>query len=234
MTGLKSELDKVSTEELAYYAVGENERDAAVAVVRKFSKHRAASQLLRDYYLSLPEAREEMAADIRVVAQKQGNFLFALQTTAHCYFYLCSAGEALYLGEIDKGIDDSAVLSFFGYGSAGEFAAGMPEDYDDLPALAAGEDGAIAPTCVACGVGIGETHVLGCPIEQCPWCEAQLNRCHCRFEQLGVDVIEDEALLDRFEELLEERGRIAFVPGQNPAYPTAGSDPASGDTAGDQ
>jgi len=234
MTGLKSELDKVTTEELAHYAVGENERDAAVAVVRKFSKHQAASQLLRHYYLSLPEAREEMAADIRVVAQKQGNFLFALQTTAHRYFYLCSSAQALYLGEIEKGIDDSAILGYFGYGSVGEFDARMPEDYDDLPTLAASEDGTIAPTCVACGVGIGETHILGCPIEQCPWCEAQLNRCPCRFEKLGVDRIEDETLLDRFEELLEERGRIAFDPGQNPSYPIAGSDPAPGDTMDDQ
>ncbi len=233
MTGLKSELDRVTTEELAHYAVSENERQAAVAVVKKFSKHRAASQLLRHYYLSLPEAREEMAADIRVVAQKQGNFLFALQTTAHRYFYLCSAEEAVYLGETEKTVVDSTVLSFFGYAGNDEFNARMPGTYDELPSLASNEDGTIAPTCVACGVGIGETHILGCPIEQCPWCEAQLNHCHCRFEQLGVEVIEDEILLDRFEELLKEQGRIVFMPEQNPAYPTDGTDRPFGDSVDD-
>jgi len=228
MTELKSELDKITTGELVGYVVSEEECDAACAVVEKFKAHPAASQMLRDYYLSLHEADEEMAADIRVVAEKNGTFLFGLKTTSHRYFYICSDQEAVYLGEMDKGIQDNAILRFFGFKSADEFTANLGDNYDDLPPLAASTDRAAASTCVACGVSEGEIHILGCPVEQCPWCDQQLNRCNCRFDKLEVDAIEDEDLLDRFEDLLEREGRIVFSKAQNPSFPSAGADPPPG------
>lgn len=226
MPGLTSELDQLTTEELAFYVVGEHEQDAARAVVEKFRHHQVASQLLRSYYLNLPEAREEMATDIRLVAEKQGTSLFALQTTGHCYFYLCSPEQSLYLGEVGAGIQDKPILNFFGFASADEFAAKMPDTYEELPPVTGEEDLRVS-ACVACGVCDGELHILGCPVELCPWCASQLSVCNCRFDKLGVDSIEDEVLLDRFEELLEKKGRVAFAQEQNPAYPTAGSDPLS-------
>jgi hypothetical protein len=231
MTKLKSELDKITTGELIRYVVSEEECDAACAVVEKFKGHPAASQLLRDYYLSLHEADDEMAVDIRVVAEKNGTFLFGLKTTSHRYYYICTEEEAVYLGDFDHGIQDSSILRFFGFKSSPEFTAAKPDNYDDLPALNTGTGAAVSSACVACGVSEGEVHILGCPVEQCPWCAEQLNRCNCRFEKLGVDAIEDEDLLDSFQELLEQQGRIVFKAGQNPSYPTAGSDPGPGKTA---
>jgi hypothetical protein len=68
---------------------------------------------------------------------------------------------------------------------------------------------------------VGEYHLLGCPVEICPWCDGQLSRCGCRFEQLGVDVLEDEEDLEELERILEEKGRIPYSEEQYPSYPSA-------------
>lgn len=74
----------------------------------------------------------------------------------------------------------------------------------------------------------GEEHLLGCVVEVCPWCEGQLNSCNCRFEQLEVDELLDEEQLEKFEDLLNAKGRVPFVKGHKPAYPGT-SDGLDGD-----
>jgi hypothetical protein len=66
----------------------------------------------------------------------------------------------------------------------------------------------------------GDYHILGCPVEVCPWCEGQLSRCGCRFEQLGLEALEDEEELEELERLLEEKGRVPYAAWQCPSYPS--------------
>ena len=42
---------------------------------------------------------------------------------------------------------------------------------------------------------------------------------------VGVEEMADEELIERFEEILNLKGRIVFKPEQSPSYPTAGNDP---------
>src|SRR5210317_1362428 len=87
-----------------------------------------------------------------------------------------------------------------------EISGKRPAKAAALPSMSVPEAPASPVVCVACGVGLGDVHILGCPVEQCPWCEAQLNRCNCRFDQLGISAIEEEEQLERFEQLLERTG----------------------------
>lgn len=73
--------------------------------------------------------------------------------------------------------------------------------------------------CPVCSAAEGEYHLLGCPVEICPWCDGQLSRCSCRFAQLGVDMLEDEKELEELERLLKEKGRIPYAREQRPSYP---------------
>lgn len=228
MSEFREELERLETEILIRYAVREEEQAEAVAVVDRYRSHPAASRLLHTYYLALPEAREEMATDIRLVAEKQGTCLFAVKTTNHEYLYLGSEMEALYLGELKEGLEDEQVLRFFGWRDPQTFAEEVADCFEELPPVPVLKGGGETGHCVACGVAEGEMHVLGCPVEQCPWCGSQLSRCNCRFDQLDVDRIDTEEQVDRFAALLEQKGRIAFASRQNPSYPTAGNDPAPG------
>lgn len=213
---------QLDTELLIRYAVPEEEYAEALAVADRYNHHPAAVNVFRNYYAELPEGREEMACDLRVVAEKQGVFIFALKTTGHHYLYLGSDEEVHYIGDYRHGISDEDILLFFGFEDATSFLKKTEGSFDQLEPLAQQSS---AESCVVCGVATGEVHILGCPVEQCPWCDGQLNRCNCRFDQLGVEEMADEELLERFEEILTLKGRIVFKPEQSPSYPTAGDDP---------
>ena len=218
-------IDQLDTELLVRYAVREEEYAEALAVIDRYGHHPAAVNVFRNYYAELPEGREEMACDLRVVAEKQGVFIFALKTTGHHYLYLGSDEEVQYIGDYRHGISDEDILLFFGFEDAASFSKKTENSFDQLEPLAQQSS---AESCVVCGVATGEVHILGCPVEQCPWCEGQLNRCNCRFDQLGVEEMADEEMLERFEEILNLKGRIVFKPEQSPSYPTAGNDPGPG------
>jgi len=224
MSGLREELDSLDVTLLIEYGVAEADREKALGVYERFKNNPVAVRLLHDYYADLPEAREEMAVDLRIVAEKQGSTLAVLQTPSHAYLYLVADDQALFVEEFDKGVTDQTLLHHFDFNSVEDFRTKIGSDPEELPPLS-GEDSASQEVCVSCGVKPGEYHILGCPVEQCPWCEAQLNHCNCRFDQLGVGSIDDEEQLDRFEDLLEAKGRIAFKAEDNPSYPTAGEDP---------
>lgn len=231
MAGLREGLDRLSMQELVRFTVSAEELTRALAVVERFSRDRLAIGVLRHYYTFLPEGREEMATDVRLAARHDQLALVALATTKHRYLYLCSAGEAVLLGDFDRGIEDGEVLASFGWRSDADFRSRFPS-FADLEELANGPDSDAGPaSCVACGAAPGELHVFGCPVELCPWCEGQLSRCNCRFDQLDTDQIDSDEQLDRFAEVLAEKGRVPFSIGQNPAYPSAGTDepPAASD-----
>lgn len=222
MTGLATEFEKVKTEVLIQYVVSESELPKALDVLRKFKFHSVATGVLRNYYAALPYAREEMACDLRVVAERQNTYLFALKTTDNQYLYLGTDTDVLYIGAYQQGISDPEILSFFGFKDAKKFKESVPSSFEELQPL---QDERNRIVCVACGVAEGEIHILGCPVEQCPWCDGQLSRCNCRFDHLGVDEIDDLTLLEGFEELLERKGRIPFKKDQGPSFPIAGDDP---------
>ena len=223
MTGLDNELGNLDVTLLIEYGVHEADRDKALAVYARFKNNPTAVKLLHCYYAQLPEAREEMAVDLKVAAEKQGSMLAVLQTPQHVYLYLIADDQVVYLEEFGEGGIDFSILNHFDFSSVDDFQKKTGKDLGKLPSLVSdvSEETAV---CVACGVKDEEYHILGCPVEQCPWCEAQLSRCNCRFDRLGVSSIEDEEQLDRFEELLDAKGRIPFKAEQNPSYPTAGDD----------
>ena len=226
MNDLQKELESLELPLLIEYGVSAEEKTGALAVYERYKNSAAAVSLLRCYYAHLPEAREEMAVDLKVVAARQGSVLTVLRSTHHDYLYLHTNNQALFLGEFKDGIEDEVILRHFEFESAEDFrkkAGSRPENLPSLPTAGPAEANAV---CVACGVEEGEYHMLGCPVEPCPWCQAQLSRCNCRFDQMGVNSIEDDEQLDHFQELLEQKGRIAFAAGQNPAYPVAGDDPS--------
>ena len=218
-----AEIDQPDIEVMVRYAVSDDEYKEALAVVKKFSDSPVSSRVLRHYYTELPDAREEMVRDLRVVAEKQGVFLFGVNTTARRLLYLSSMEETILVGEWDEALNDEEMLDYFGYKSEKDFQKKLPEKFENLQTE--DEFARKSGSCVVCGVSEGEMHVFGCPVEQCPWCDGQLNRCNCRFDQLGVDEIEDEEQLERFEELLEQKGRVAYQANHGLSYPTAGNDP---------
>ena len=221
---MESDIDQLELDVLVKYVVNEHEYNEALSVVQKFRNNEIATRVLRKYYTDLPEAIEEMACDLRVMAEKQGIVLFCLKTAQHKYFYLGSREEILFIGDYQKGLKDEDTLLYFGYKNEKDFRAKMDRSFTcEKKVPDAGGNG--RATCVVCGVAEGELHIFGCPVEQCPWCDGQLNRCNCRFDQLGIDELEDEEQLERFEMLLEQKGRIVFQSTQSLAYPTAGDDP---------
>ncbi len=224
MSDLKDEVQQLAVPLLIEYGVHPDEKKQALAVYERFKNSPAAVTLLRCYYADLPEAREEKAVDLKRAAASEGSEIIVLRSTNHDYLYLYADDQALFLGEVKDGIEDERILQHFDFKNREDFLQRIPRKVDDLPSLPSRVTES-SSTCVACGVGSGENHIFGCPVEQCPWCHAQLSGCNCRFDKLGLDAIEDDEQLDQFEELLERKGRIPFTVEQNPSYPTAGDDP---------
>lgn len=196
------------------YAVPEENRPEAEELLDIYRDDRLALDVLHEFYHFLPDTGEEWAREILLLNRRRGMFLLALKTARRRYVYLVSDEGVEFHGAAEDGCLGSEVLDFFGYASMEDFmaracAADVP-GYEPLRL-----DADICPVCHA---ATGEYHELGCVVELCPWCGGQLVHCSCRHDQLGVDSIDSEAELLRFEALLEERGRIPYTPEQRPAY----------------
>lgn len=209
-------------ETLMHYAVDAEELAAAKGVLQKYKDDRKACLLFHEFYASLPEAREEPLMQIVTLRAQKGVHLLGVSTGKHTYLYCCSDEEAALLAECGKPIDQDDILAFFGYASEQELQDACADfaSCDDYLPLGAPQQ-KICPVCLA---EEGEYHEFGCPVEVCPWCDGQLSKCNCRFDKLDVDEITEEEQLEAFEEMLEQKGRLSYVEGQAPAYPTAGDD----------
>ena len=207
---------------LIRYAVRPEDYDAARALLEKYRANRVALQVLREFYSSLPEAREEALSRIVHIHMRQGIFLLAVSTGEHEYIFFASEDEAQCLGEYLEDSGDQEILAYFGYADKESFL-------QRHPTMAAFKDFSEAwklnrALCPVCSVGIGEYHHLGCSVEVCPWCQGQLSKCNCRFDQMQKEEIESDEDLEQFEALLQQKGRIVFTEGQGPFYPVAGND----------
>ncbi len=196
-----------------------DERKEAAAVAERYRDDPVALHLLTAFYSFLPADREEAVLGIGFVRRKEGFFLLAAQTAASRYLYLVSAADAIYLGREEEGIWDADVLEFFGWpdNAASKKALAALAPYPDYRPAARDPN-----LCPVCFVGPGETHILGCPVEICPWCGGQLTHCDCRFQKLGRQRLDRDAHIEALAAALEQKGRIPFEPAsQSPVHPAA-------------
>jgi hypothetical protein len=197
------------------YAVPEEGREEAEDLLEIYREDRIGLTLLREFYNFLPGAQEEWIRELRVVNRLQGIFLMAARTVSHHYLYLVSSEGIEFQGNLEDGFLVQELIDFYGYENTAAFIESCTP-FEALPVYEPLQvDGEICPACHAVA---GEVHELGCPVEICPWCGGQLINCDCRFEQMGLDGLTNEAELDQFEALLEERGRIPFSPEQRPSF----------------
>lgn len=213
MNDLKEQRQRLRT--LMQYSVPEDQLDAARDVLLMYRDDRIALAVMEEFYSYLPDAQEDILKELRIVGRKKGVFLLAAVTNNDAFLYLVSSEGIEFHGSLLEGYLDRQLLDFFEFPSAeafkeaGQHVANMPM-YEPLQID--------VDICPACHVGTGEEHELGCPLELCPWCGGQLIHCKCRFEQLGVDEIGGEADLERFEKILEQRGRIVYSSEQRPDF----------------
>jgi hypothetical protein len=212
----KSEALLEELEMYVQYGVVANDLKAARAVILDYRDNERVLRLLREYYVALPEAREEPVHSLSCLMEQSGVGLFVVVCTSYSYLYVISPEEVLLLGEYRSEVPDE-VLSFFGYSSQDAFLKDCPA-IEKLKSFPSGKKKAKS-VCPVCGVLEGEEHLLGCILEICPWCEGTLNSCNCRFEQLKIDEIETEEQLETFSELLEAKGRVTYTKEQNVSFP---------------
>ena len=201
------------------YGVCEGERSVALELLLRYRDDALALHLMRAFYSSLPESHEEAIVRIVLIQKKEDIYLLAIITTSHRYLYLATDQKAVLLGEYGKEIIEPQMLALFGYPDAKVFF----ERYGELKGCAEYDPAraSSAMFCPVCSTAVGEHHLLGCPVEVCPWCDGQFSRCGCRFEQLGLDALEDEGELEELERILQEKGRIPYTADQCPSYASA-------------
>ena len=207
------------------YAVTDDQLETAGAVVEKYRNTPRILNLLREFYVALPDAREEPVLRIALLFQHQGVYLLVVTTPSVSHLYISSAQEVVWLGEYKDEVE-SEILSYFGFDSQEEFLKNCPP-VAELEEYRSNRNAEIS-ICPACGVQEGEIHLLGCSVEVCPWCDGHLSKCNCRFEQLEVDTIDTDEQLEDFVELLTRKGRIPYDKPQAPYYPGT-SDGLDGD-----
>jgi hypothetical protein len=219
MKNKKSEALYQETMVFLRYAVPDEHLALAMQVVDRYREDIPGLLLLREYYRSLPEVREEAAERVVEMASYQGVILFAVITEGYEYLYVMEGDRVVYVGEGGREVDEE-LLAFFGFPAHEDYlrACRMLREHE----VYSGTIQVVAGRCPACFAHEGEFHQFGCPVEVCPWCLGQLNRCNCRFDQMGVEQIGDDGEIARFQRLLIEKGRIRFRQDQAPAYPGMG------------
>lgn len=205
---------------LMRYAVPEEAMEQASDMLLLFHDDRIALAVLEEFYSFLPEAQNDWIKELRLIARQQGVFLLAAVASEDAYLYLVSSEGLEFHGKLREGYLDRDLLDFFDFESAAAFqnAAHDISQFPEYQPLQVDTG-----LCPACQAATGELHELGCPVEICPWCGGQLIHCDCRFEQLGLDNLADESDLLRFEELLNQQGRVAYAPEQRPSFADEGA-----------
>jgi len=205
--------------DLMEYAVSEDRIYEATDLLNIYQEDRIALELLHEFYSFLPDAVNDWIREIRLVNRRQGIFLLAVITVEKEYLYTVSSEGVEFQGVLAEGIWDKDLLVFFGYNTRENFLelCKSPEGFLIYEPLSCDDN-----ICPACHAETGELHELGCPIELCPWCGAQLVLCSCRFDKLEVESLSSEKDLIRFEEILNEQGRIPYSPEQRPSFADEG------------
>ncbi|CAG35819.1 unknown protein [Desulfotalea psychrophila LSv54] len=206
------------------FAVAPEKQALAMELVCRYQEDSIVQQLLCEHYSSLPEAVEEPILAIRELSSQQGIYCLLLVAESVSFFYLVSADQVVYAGCRAEELS-ADLLRFIDLGDWANLdkLVAKPEQFPLYGGLEKRK-----AVCSVCGVAEGDAHLLGCLVEICPWCDGQLNTCNCRFEKLGVDEINSEEELEKFEKLLAEKGRVPFSAEQGLAYPgsSKGLDPA--------
>jgi hypothetical protein len=217
MSNNAEKIEKIKT--LMEYAVLEGLMDEALDLLDIYLNDRIALELLQEFYGFLPEAKNDLVREIRMINRKQGVFLLLAVTPENGYIYMVSAEGIEFQGTVADGMYDKNTLDFFDYSSREQFQkeSQEPENYQVYEPMDSD-----ANICPACHVTTGELHELGCPVELCPWCGGQLVQCSCRYEKLEVEKISSEKDLVRFEDILNEQGRISYSPEQRPSFADEG------------
>ncbi len=201
---------------LIKYGTPTKDQELALGVLDNFTNDVIALNLLHNFYSFLPEGLDDWVSGMKMIAGRQGVFLICANTGLGNYIYLVNREKAEFLGSGTKGIWDKEIISFFGWqeealGKQLKNPANLP-DYLPLPEQ--------ENHCPACFAREGENHVMGCPVEICPWCSSQLTRCNCRFDITGKKTLTSEKDLNTFTEKLNAKGRVPYdVASQRPSYP---------------
>ena len=198
------------------YAVPGELAGPAAALLDRYEADIIGLNLFHSFYSCLPEGNEDAIEKLFLLSRRQGVFLLCGRSFSGInYVYLVNNEGAAILGTLGEGIADKELLEFFGFSDKESFQAlekdlSRIEEYEPSPA---------DPTlCPACQTAVGEYHILGCPVEVCPWCSGQLTRCNCRFKWLEVENINCESQIDKLQERLDAEGRIPFAKEHSPAY----------------
>jgi len=217
MSDIAEKIQEIKT--LMEYAVPEGLMDEALDLLDVYQHDRIALDLLHEFYGFLPDAKSDMVREIRIIGRKQGVFLLLAITAENRYIYMVSGEGIEFQGTVVDGMYDKNTLDFFEYSSREQFLAESkePENYQVYEPMDSDVN-----ICPACHVATGELHSLGCPVEVCPWCGGQLVYCSCRYEKLEVESLTSEKELARFEEILNEQGRISYSPEQRPSFADEG------------
>lgn len=204
-----------SIRELMQYAVPEKQLVQAQDLLVLFRDDRLALTILDEFYRYLPDAQDDWVKELRLVGRKAGIFLFAAVTSFDAYLYLVSSEGIEFHGSMQEGYLDKDLLGFFEFSSAEQLSE-LTKKIEDFPLYDPIQTD--IESCPACHAATGEEHELGCPVETCPWCGGQLIHCECRFEQLDLEELTSEQDLIRFEEILQEKGRLVYSPEQRPSF----------------
>lgn len=204
---------------LMEFAVPEARMGDAVDLLDIYREDRIGLDLLQEFYSFLPDAVNDWVRELRLVNRRQGIFLLLVLTEAREYLYIVSSEGVEFQGTLAEGIWDQDLLDFFGYKNREDFL-NLCQSADEFSTYEpVGSDENICP---ACHAATGELHEFGCPVELCPWCGGQLVRCSCRFDKLEVESLSSEQELLRFEEILNQQGRIPYSPEQRPSFADEG------------
>ncbi|WP_339133542.1 MAG: hypothetical protein WGN25_13070 [Candidatus Electrothrix sp. GW3-4] len=205
--------------ELMQYAVPEKHMAQAQDLLVIFREDRLSLTVLDEFYRCLPEGQDDWVKELRLVARKAGIFLLAAVTSLDAYLYLISSEGIEFHGSMQEGYLDKDLLCFFEFSSSEQFCQ-QAQHLEDLPFYEPIQTD--FATCPSCHAATGEEHELGCPVEVCPWCGGQLIHCECRFAQLDLEELATEQDLIRFEELLQQKGRLVYTPEQRPTFADEG------------
>lgn len=223
MTGktLSTLLDELRL--LVQYSAPEEHRSEAIALAERYQNDRIALSILHTFYSFLPEAEEDWIDTLRLVAEKQGIFLICASSMLSAYLYLVGSEETVFCGPLEEGITDGEILSFYGWNDLTDFQKHCRQEQSLPEYQPVAED---HKRCPVCAVAEGECHIMGCPVEICPWCGGQLIHCNCRFQKTGRAAFTSDSHLDELYEKLSQTGRIPFNPANQSPAPAAVKDAA--------